>query len=109
MERFESVYGVPVGQAYGIIEAGLPCINLGAEGLPATSVGRPVPGYQIAVLSDDGKRLPAEELGEIGVRGDGLFSAYYAPWRLREQILSGNAAAMLARVAGSAPRESAAA
>jgi long-chain acyl-CoA synthetase len=88
MERFESVYGVPVGQAYGIIEAGLPCINLGAEGLPATSVGRPVPGYQIAVLSDDGKHLPAEELGEIGVRGDGLFSAYYAPWRLREQIMS---------------------
>jgi long-chain acyl-CoA synthetase len=88
MERFESVYGVPVGQAYGIIEAGLPCINLGAEGLPATSVGRPVPGYQIAVVSDDGKRLPAEELGEIGVRGDGLFSAYYAPWRLRAQIMS---------------------
>jgi hypothetical protein len=27
-------------------------------------------------------------LGEIGVRGSGLFSAYYAPWRLREQIPS---------------------
>src|SRR5262245_40750991 len=37
MERFESVYHVPVGQAYGIIEAGLPCINLGTDGLPATS------------------------------------------------------------------------
>jgi acyl-CoA synthetase (AMP-forming)/AMP-acid ligase II len=87
MERFESVYGVPVGQAYGIIEAGLPCINLGTDGLPATSVGRPVPGYEVTVLSDDGTRMPAEELGEIGVRGDGLFSAYYAPWRLREQIM----------------------
>src|SRR5882724_10914494 len=51
MERFESVYGIPVGQAYGIIEAGLPCINLGTEGLPVTSVGRPVPGYDIAVLA----------------------------------------------------------
>ena len=87
MDRFQSVYGVPVGQAYGIIEAGLPCINLGTEGLPATSVGRPVPGYEVAVLSDDGKRLDApEELGEIAVRGDGLFSAYYSPWQLREQI-----------------------
>src|SRR5256712_2120789 len=87
MDRFESVYGVPIGQAYGIIEAGLPCINLGTEGLPATSVGRPVPGYEVAVLSDDGKRLDApEELGEIAVRGDGLFSAYYSPWQLREQI-----------------------
>jgi long-chain acyl-CoA synthetase len=88
MERFESAYGVPVGQAYGIIEAGLPCINLGTEGLPATSVGRPVPGYEVAVLADDGRRLPPEELGEIGVRGDGLFSAYYAPWRRREQIMT---------------------
>ncbi len=87
MDRFQSVYGVPVGQAYGIIEAGLPCINLGTEGLPATSVGRPVPGYEVAVLSDDGKRLDAPEtLGEIAVRGDGLFSAYYSPWQLREQI-----------------------
>jgi len=88
MERFESVYGVPVGQAYGIIEAGLPCINLGTEGLPVTSVGRPVPGYDIAVLADDGTRLPLDQLGEIGVRGDGLFSAYYAPWRRRELIMS---------------------
>jgi len=88
MERFESVYGVPVGQAYGIIEAGLPCINLGTEGLPVTSVGRPVPGYDIAVLADDGTRLPPDELGEIGVRGDGLFSAYYAPWRRRELIMN---------------------
>jgi acyl-CoA synthetase (AMP-forming)/AMP-acid ligase II len=94
MDRFQSVYGVPVGQAYGIIEAGLPCINLGTEGLPSTSVGRPVPGYEVAVLSDDGKRLDAPErradapetLGEIAVRGDGLFSAYYSPWQLREQI-----------------------
>jgi len=88
MERFESVYGVPVGQAYGIIEAGLPCINLGTEGLPVTSVGRPVPGYDIAVLADDGTRLPPDQLGEIGVRGDGLFSAYYAPWRRRELIMN---------------------
>src|SRR3989442_9718275 len=101
MDRFAAVYGVPVGQAYGIIEAGLPCINLGTEGLPSTSVGRPVPGYAVAVLSDDGKRLDTperradaperradtrEELGEIAVRGDGLFSAYYSPWQLREQI-----------------------
>ena len=26
------------------------------------------------------------ELGEIAVRGDGLFSAYYAPWQLREDV-----------------------
>jgi acyl-coenzyme A synthetase/AMP-(fatty) acid ligase len=86
IERFESIYGVPVGQAYGIIEAGLPCINRGGEGLPASSVGRAVPGYEVAVFSDTGERLRAGTPGEIGVRGDGLFSAYYTPWELREQV-----------------------
>jgi len=77
---------VPVGQAYGIIEAGLPCINVRAGDLPITSVGLPVPGYEIAVFSDEGVRQDPGALGEIAVRGNGLFSAYYVPWRLREQV-----------------------
>lgn len=86
MDRFESLYGVPVAQAYGLIEAGLPCINLRRDGTPARSVGRPVPGYEVAVFSDAGERLGVGTAGEVGVRGDGLFSAYYAPWRLREEV-----------------------
>ena len=86
MDRFESVYGVPVGQAYGLIEAGLPCINTRSDGLLATSVGRPVPGYDVGVCSDDGAPLGAGEVGEIAVRGDGLFDAYYAPWQRREDV-----------------------
>ena len=86
MERFESTYGVPVGQAYGIIEAGLPCINRGADGLPPASVGRIVPGYDVAAFADDGRRLPPGRPGEIGLRGEGLFSAYYAPWARREDV-----------------------
>jgi long-chain acyl-CoA synthetase len=86
MERFASRYGVPVGQAYGIIEAGLPCVNPGTDGLSPRSVGRVVPGYEVAAFSDEGRRLPPGTSGEIGLRGDGLFSAYYAPWVLREQV-----------------------
>ena len=86
MERFESAYGVPVSQAYGIIEAGLPCINVRNGDSPPTSVGRPVPGYEVAVFSDEGTPLRAREAGEIGVRGAGLFSAYYAPWQPRAAV-----------------------
>jgi acyl-CoA synthetase (AMP-forming)/AMP-acid ligase II len=85
MERFEAVHGVAIGQAYGIIEAGLPCINARTDDLPGTSVGRPVPGYEVAVFADDGRRLPAGVAGEVGLRGSGLFSAYYSPWRLRAE------------------------
>jgi acyl-CoA synthetase (AMP-forming)/AMP-acid ligase II len=50
-------------------------------------VGRSVPGYEVAVLSDGGQRRPvAGGIGEIAVRSDGLFSAYYAPWQLREDV-----------------------
>jgi acyl-CoA synthetase (AMP-forming)/AMP-acid ligase II len=87
MDRFEALAGVPVAQAYGIIEAGLPCINTRTDNLPATSVGRPVPGYEVAVLSEEGQPVPAGLSGEIGVRGVGLFSAYYAPWRRREEVM----------------------
>ena len=87
IDRFESRYGVPVGQAYGIIEAGLPCINLPGMGLPVTSVGRPVPGYEVAIFSGQGEPQAAGTPGEVAVRGSGLFSAYYAPWRLREQVV----------------------
>jgi long-chain acyl-CoA synthetase len=87
IDRFESRYGVPVGQAYGIIEAGLPCINPGTEGLPVASVGRAVPGYEVAVFSGPGARQSPGTAGEVAVRGSGLFSAYYAPWRLREQVM----------------------
>lgn len=86
-ERFENSFGVVLGQAYGIIEAGLPCINRGWEGLPATSVGRPVPGYQVAVLGEGGAPLPAGVEGEVGVRGSGLFAGYYAPWVPLDTVL----------------------
>jgi long-chain acyl-CoA synthetase len=85
-QRFEAAYGVPFAQAYGIIEARLPCINVRADGLPPTSVGRPVPGYEVAVFGEDGVRERAGGPGEIAVRGAGLFSAYYAPWQPREQV-----------------------
>ena len=87
MERFEAVQGVSVAQAYGIIEAGLPCINLPAEGLAATSVGRVTPGYELSVLGESGAALPAGATGEVALRGAGLFSAYYTPWRLRTEVL----------------------
>jgi len=83
---FEAAYGVPVAQAYGIIEAGLPCINTRIDGLPASSVGRPVPGYEVVVVSEDGTPVPARERGEVAVRGAGLFSAYYRPWQPREGV-----------------------
>lgn len=87
-ERFEAATGTALGQAYGIIEAGLPCINTRADPtLAATSVGRPVPGYAIGIFAAGGAPVPAGEHGEVGVRGPGLFDAYYEPWQPGAAVL----------------------
>jgi long-chain acyl-CoA synthetase len=84
---FEAAFGVRLGQAYGIIEAGLPCINTRAGGAPAASVGPPAPGYDVAVVGADGAPLPAGTAGDVRVRGEGLCSGYYRPWRPRAALL----------------------
>jgi long-chain acyl-CoA synthetase len=84
---FEAACGVPLGQAYGIIEAGLPCINMRTGGEPAESVGRAVPGYEVAIVSADGASAPPGAVGEVGIRGTGLFSGYHRPWRPRAALL----------------------
>jgi long-chain acyl-CoA synthetase len=85
--RFTDRFDVPLGQAYGIIEAGLPCINTGHMSAPPTSVGPVVPGYEVAVFADDGTTVAAGTEGEVGVRGAGLFDAYFSPWRLRDDVM----------------------
>jgi acyl-CoA synthetase (AMP-forming)/AMP-acid ligase II len=46
-----------------------------------------VPGYEIAVLAESGVALPPGAAGEVALRGDGLFSAYYAPWQPRGEVM----------------------
>jgi acyl-coenzyme A synthetase/AMP-(fatty) acid ligase len=84
---FESAFEIPLGQAYGIIEAGLPCINTRADDAPATSVGVASPGYEVVVVGDDGRPAAPGTAGEVRLRGAGLFSGYYRPWRLRAAVL----------------------
>lgn len=85
---FEEVFGVPLGQAYGIIEAGLPCINARTDDAAATSVGPPLPGYRIAIFDERGNELEPGLAGEVGIRGRGLFSGYYQPWAPGSAALS---------------------
>jgi long-chain acyl-CoA synthetase len=86
-ERFEAAFGVPLGQAYGIIEAGLPCINLRHDGAPASCVGRACPGYEVALADEHGAPIAIGTPGEVRIRGAGLFSGYYRPWRPLARVL----------------------
>ncbi|MBO4303215.1 MAG: acyl--CoA ligase [Lentisphaeria bacterium] len=81
-ESFRNKFGFPLNQAYGIIEIGLPCINGGSSGKSKPgSVGRPEAPYEIKIASPDDKGI-----GEILLRGPGMFDAYLSPFSLREEV-----------------------
>jgi long-chain acyl-CoA synthetase len=80
-ERFLNRFGRPLCQALGIIEVGLPVINLAEAGTKPLALGRPLPAYDVWLRGDDGKPVVrAGATGEICIRGPGLFDAYFEPW-----------------------------
>jgi long-chain acyl-CoA synthetase len=83
-ERFEQRYGRAVGQALGIIEIGLPCINVDGDSRRSASVGRVLPAYRLRL-----ERVgPEEDVRETAFRGPGFLDAYYHPWQTRREILA---------------------
>lgn len=78
--RFAQKFGLIPAEAYGIIEVGIPSINLDPAG--QNTIGRVLPDFQVQIdrLDDDG-------LGEILLRGKGMFDAYFSPWRERADCL----------------------
>ncbi len=84
---FHTRFGIPVEQIYGLIEVGLPLGNQPRNSDSSSSVGTPLPGYEVAILSEHYQPLPAGCIGSLGVRGPGMFDAYLAPYRPREEVL----------------------
>jgi acyl-CoA synthetase (AMP-forming)/AMP-acid ligase II len=82
--RFRERFGLALAQALGIIEVGLPVLNLDdAESRP-TALGRPLPAYDVWLRDEAGKPVlgpgSPDRSGEICIRGPGLFDAYLVPW-----------------------------
>jgi long-chain acyl-CoA synthetase len=86
---FRERFGIRVRQALGIIEVGLPVIDL--DGQESGALGRPLPDYQVWLRGEDGRPVPRpdgpERSGEICIRGPGLFDAYMEPWTPAAQVL----------------------
>ncbi len=78
-KRFAEVFGVFPAQALGIIECGLPCLNLPAPEKNPAAVGRPQPAFEA--------RIDAES--KLHLRGPGFLDAYLSPWQPRSAVLDG--------------------
>ena len=74
---FEARTGVRILERYGMTETGMNTSNpLFGERIGGT-VGPPLPGVSVRVTGDDGKSVPAGEIGGIEVKGPNVFKGYW--------------------------------
>ncbi len=69
LEWGRTTLGVTINEFYGQTECNLVVSNSAAI-MPVRpgSMGRPVPGHEVAIVDDDGSPLPAGDVGEIAIR-----------------------------------------
>ena len=84
---FAAKYGRGIVEHYGLAECAAVLINLSQTPSKRGSVGKPYPGREIRLASLEADARAGEDVGEILVRGPGLFDGYYRPWRLRDEVL----------------------
>jgi long-chain acyl-CoA synthetase len=76
--RWFELTGKPICEAYGLSET-----SPGATANPVLaqefsgSIGLPLPSTDIAILDEDGNRLPPGVAGEIGIRGPQVMDGYW--------------------------------
>ncbi len=90
-DDFSARFGLPLVQALGIIEVGLPVVNRDSAATKPTALGRPLPDYEVWLRAEDGKPLSGpsspDRTGEICIRGPGMLDAYLDPWLPAETCL----------------------
>lgn len=77
---------------YGLTEASPRVTTLGPADDPGKlpSIGKPIPGVEVAIVDDTGGRVPTNTIGELVVRGPNVMVGYYgAPERTRAAIAGG--------------------
>jgi medium-chain acyl-CoA synthetase len=68
---FANSVGANVAAVFGLAELGVVAgWPAGAEGEDTTATARPVPGIEVAVVGEQGTRLPAGMVGDVVVRGE---------------------------------------
>lgn len=90
-ERFRERFDRDLVQALGIIEVGLPVMNLDSAARKPTALGRALPDYDVWLRGEDGQPVLGDgspaTCGEVCIRGPGMFNAYLDPWTPSDTVL----------------------
>jgi long-chain acyl-CoA synthetase len=87
-EQFESRFGVPIWQAYGLTEASPTVTFPDLEGARhPLAVGVPLPGIEVQIVDSDGQAVEHGDPGEIFVRGPNVFAGYFEDSAATKSVL----------------------
>ena len=76
--RWKDAYGLTILDGVGSTEMlHIYCSNRLDDVRPGSS-GKPVPGYELKILDDEGKPTPTGEAGDLYVKGDSALALYWA-------------------------------
>lgn len=81
-EKWLGKFDIPLTQGLGIIEGGLPILNVRHAAGKPLSVGLPQADFQIRIRDAD-----RHGIGELLLKGPGFFDAYLDPWQPSSQVL----------------------
>jgi len=89
--RFEQQTGFRILERYGMTETGMIASNtLDPRGRKPMSVGFPLPGVDIRVVSHSRDDVTPGEVGEVWIRGENVFKGYWQmPEKTRESFHEG--------------------
>ena len=81
IEEWRNATGITIRDGFGQTESSLLAVNFPSTEVRPGSMGKPVPGYTVAVIDADGNPLPSGEEGDLAVRVSpcrplGLFKEY---------------------------------
>ena len=78
MRAFEERFGCVILEGYGLSETS-PLASFNQPGRPRKpgSIGTPIAGVQMKVISDAGDDVPTGEVGEIVIRGHNVMKGYF--------------------------------
>jgi acyl-coenzyme A synthetase/AMP-(fatty) acid ligase len=86
-------FGVKIIDSMGQTEAHEFCTTQTQLPVKIGSMGKPLPGIEVAIVNDEGERLPPGEMGHLAIRNDhpGLFTEYFKmPEQMKEVSLPNN-------------------
>ncbi len=78
LRNFEAAFGCPILEGYGLSETS-PVASFNHPDRPrkAGSIGTPIEGVEMAVVTESGERPAHGEVGEIVIRGHNLMKGYW--------------------------------